>query len=413
MVVGQAVSMAGSLVLVRVLTESLDPEQYGELALGLTVALLVNQVVMGGINNGIGRFFSIAAEQQALAAYLGAARRLMGYATLAVMAVGAILMVALWQAGFSKWMGLTLTVLVFSILSGCNATLNSIQNAARQRIVVAFHGGADAWLKILLAWGMIAWLGGTSTAVVLGFAVSTLVVTGSQLLFMRSQVPAESGSTDPAGAWLARIWAFSWPFATWGVFSWLQQSTNRWALEVFRGTQDVGLFAVLVQIGATPGSLAVGLLITFIGPILYQRAGNSTDRARSAGVDRMIWRLAGAGLLLTGTGFLLAWWLHPWVFKLMVAEKYRHVSHLLGWMVLSGGLLGVSQVLSQKVFCDLATRRMILPGVATPLVGLVATVYGAHAYGLQGVVAASLFYAVFNLTWIAAIARSSRPRVQA
>jgi O-antigen/teichoic acid export membrane protein len=40
---------AGALVLVRVLTEYLTPAQYGQLALGLTVAGLVNQVVMAGM----------------------------------------------------------------------------------------------------------------------------------------------------------------------------------------------------------------------------------------------------------------------------------------------------------------------------------------------------------------------------
>jgi hypothetical protein len=42
-VIGQISSVLGSLVLVRVLTERLDPAQYGQLALGLTVANLVNQ----------------------------------------------------------------------------------------------------------------------------------------------------------------------------------------------------------------------------------------------------------------------------------------------------------------------------------------------------------------------------------
>ena len=55
-VIGQIVSVLGALVLVRVLTEYLEPTQYGQLALGLSVAGLVNQVLMGGVTNGICRF---------------------------------------------------------------------------------------------------------------------------------------------------------------------------------------------------------------------------------------------------------------------------------------------------------------------------------------------------------------------
>ena len=403
--VGQAASMLGALVLVRVLTESLDPAQYGQIALGLTVALLVNQVVMGGVNNGIGRFYSIALEQDALPDYLGASRRLMDFAVLTVFGIGIVLLAVLWMAGLTHWMGLTLAILLFSILTGCNATLVSIQNAARQRLVVAIHGGAEAWLKILLVGWAVILLGRSSTAVIIGFAASTFVVMCSQALFLRNQIPGGSKAEPRGDEWFTKMWMFSWPFSVWGIFSWIQQSANRWALEWFRSTEDVGLFSVLYQIGFTPLSLLVGLLIVFLGPILFQRAGNSTDSSRTAEVDRIIWRLAGTGLAFTGIAFILTWWLHSWIFGLLVASKYRHVSHLLAWMVLAGGLLGIAQILNQKIFCDLSTRRMILPGVVTPLISLGASLAGAHWYGVKGVVAANLLYAALNLAWIALIVR--------
>ena len=63
-IIGQIIAILGSLVLVRVLTEYLKPVQYGQLVLGLTLGGLVNQVVMGGMSNGITRFYSIAAEKK-------------------------------------------------------------------------------------------------------------------------------------------------------------------------------------------------------------------------------------------------------------------------------------------------------------------------------------------------------------
>src|SRR3569832_1874996 len=87
-VFGQIVAVLGSLVLVRVLTEYLTPFQYGQLALGLTIAGLVNQALMGGVTAGIGRFYSIATEWRYLLVYLYASSRLLGFATAAVAAIG-------------------------------------------------------------------------------------------------------------------------------------------------------------------------------------------------------------------------------------------------------------------------------------------------------------------------------------
>lgn len=78
-VLGQVAVVVGSLVMMRMLTEYLTPGQYGELALGLTVAILGNQVVMGGVVNGIGRYYSIAFEKRDLGGYLQASFRLLDY----------------------------------------------------------------------------------------------------------------------------------------------------------------------------------------------------------------------------------------------------------------------------------------------------------------------------------------------
>ena len=136
---------------------------------------------MGGLTAGISRFYSIAAEKNELPEYLKASQQLMGYA---VMIAGAITLASisglLWM-GHSQWIVLATAALVLSVFNGCSSALSGIQNAARQRAVVALHGGVEPWLRILLALGMMLWLGSSSTAVILGSAFSSLIVTGSQL----------------------------------------------------------------------------------------------------------------------------------------------------------------------------------------------------------------------------------------
>jgi len=111
----------------------------------------------------------------------------MTYATIAVLFIGLMLMGGLLWLRYTHWLGLAAAALVFSVISAYNGSLGAIQNAARQRAVVAFHGGLDGWLKILLVVAVMLWLGNSSTAVVIGYACSSLVVTGSQ--FTGSQTP--------------------------------------------------------------------------------------------------------------------------------------------------------------------------------------------------------------------------------
>jgi O-antigen/teichoic acid export membrane protein len=402
---GQVASVVGALVLVRVLTEYLEPAQYGQLALGLTVAGLVNQVVMGGVTAGIGRFYSIAAEKGDLSGYLHASRRLMDYATSAVVAIALLLMAGLLWLGYSQWMALATAALALSVLSGYNSSLSGIQNAARQRAVVAFHGGLDAWLKILLAVGVMLWLGSSSTAVVLGYALSSLLVTCSQLLFLRRLIHPQGKKPHEFTNWGQQIWAYSWPFSVWGVFTWAQQASDRWALQAFASTQDVGLYAVVFQLGYAPIGLATGMAMTFLGPILYQHSGSATDLSRNRSVHRIAWRITFAGLLMTALAFVLTLLLHEWIFQLLVAARYHSVSYLLPWMVLAGGIFAAGQMLALKLMSEMKSAVMTTAKIVTALLGVFLNVYGATKFGLQGVVAAVVAFSGIYFLWMAWLAQ--------
>lgn len=404
-VAGQIATVLGALVLVRVLTKYLDPAQYGQLALGLTVAGLVNQVVMGGVSNSIGRFYSIAAEKNDVPGYLLATRQLLSYATAVVVAIALVLIAGMFWLGFSQWMGLVTVALVFSVLSGYNASLQGIQNAARQRAVVAFHGGLDAWLKILLAIGLMLWLGNSSTAVVLGYALSSFLVTGSQLLFVSKLIRPQEEKSQASLHWGRQMWAYSWPFSTWGIFTWAQQVSDRWALQAFASTQEVGLYAVVFQLGYTPIGLATGMAMTFLGPILYQRSGSATDDARNTSVHRVAWRITFAGLFMTLLAFVLTFSLHEWIFDLLTDARYHSVSYLLPWVVLAGGVFAAGQMLSLKLMSEMKPTAMTTAKIVTAILGVVLNIYGAAQFGLSGVVAALVGFSTIYFLWMAWLAQ--------
>jgi len=402
---GQVASILGALMLVRVLTEYLEPEQYGQLALGLTVAGLVNQVVTGGVTAGIGRFYSIAAEKNDLPGYLHASHCLMGFASAAAVAIALVLVAGLLWLGYSQWIGLASAALVFSVLSGYNASLSGIQNAARQRAVVAFHGGLDSWLKILLAVGVILWLGSSSTAVVLGYVLSSLLVTGSQLIFLRRLIRLQDNKPQPFSNWGPQIWAYSWPFSVFGVFTWMQQISDRWALQTFASEHDVGLYAVVFQLGYVPIGLVTGMAMNFLGPILYQRSGSATDRNRNMSVHRIAWRITFAGLLITALVFVLTFLLHEWIFQVLVSTKYHAVSNLLPWMVLAGGIFAAGQMLALKLMSEMKSAVMTTAKIVTAILGVGLNIYGAARFGLQGVVIALVAFSSIYFLWMVWLAQ--------
>jgi O-antigen/teichoic acid export membrane protein len=405
-VLGQILSVTGALLLVRVLTEHLSPAEYGQLSLGLTAALMVNQTIMGGIINGIGRYYSIAAEHGDLSSYFRATRRLMAYATLTVGGIAVLVIAGLWSAGYLELIGLYLIIIIFSITLGWNGAMSSIQQAARQRAIVALHSGADAWLKPALVVALLIWLNSSSTTIVIAYTLSILIVTCSQLLFLRKSLKLQGTVSvpDESYKWVKQVWQFSWPFSTWGIFTWMQMVSDRWALKAFATIEDVGQYTVLYQIGYVPIGLATGMMVSFLAPVFFQKSGDATNLERNASVHFIAWRITQLSLAAMGLVLMFTWVFHSWIFQLLVAENYRSVSGYLPWVVLAGGLYAAGQTLSLKIMAELRSKKMISIKIVTALIGTSANVIGAWLYGLTGVVSGLVAFSLIYFLWMGALA---------
>lgn len=406
-VVGKVAVVIGSLASVRIITEFLSPTEYGQLSLGLTLVSLFGQVVFGGLGAGIGRYYPVAAEEQDLYGYLVGSRRLLLYGAAIAVAICLVLTLGLDLFGYSEWISIVFAATLLAVLGGYNSILNRIQNAARQRAIVAMHSGLNAWLKIGLAVALLSWLGTSCVAVILGFAISAFLVTLSQLLFLgRTIVPFLPGVPfSKTEDWPSKIWTYSWPFSTWGVFTWMQQVSDRWALGIYGTTQDVGFFAVVFQLGYTPIALVLTLFMSFLTPILFDRAGDATSAERNQDVHQIIWRITTTALFVTGFAVLTTGILHEWLFAILVASEFRWISYLLPWIILAGGIFAAGQLVSLKLMCELKVRELLIPKIATALIGIGLNMFGAAIAGVEGVVAAMVAFSSIYLAWITFLAR--------
>lgn len=403
---GQISSVIGSLVLVRVLTGYLDPSEYGHLALGLTFASLINQLVMAGLIAGIGRFYSIAVEQNAFSSYIRASIRLLVVAISAVIGITALLVLALFFFDYMRWVGLVLAALMLSIFSGCSSALNAVQVAARQRSKAALLSGVDSGLKIVFSVCAITFFGPSGTSVIIGYAASSLLVMVLQFYFLQFLSNINGAKAKELLGWDRRIWMYAMPFSAWGIFTWAQQASDRWSLQYFGNSDEVGLYAVIFQLGYVPIGVAVSFIISFVGPILYSRVGNGLDVKRNNSVHLIAMRIFLFIISLTIIVFIATLFFHQWIFKLFVANRYGSVSYLLPWMILAGGAFASGQMLSLKLMAEMKTKNMTIVKIVSGIFCVGMYIYGAMSFGLPGVVGALVLFGFIYASWMLYIARS-------
>ena len=404
LVLGQLSFIVATLVLIRTLTERLSPVEYGNLALALTLSSLVSQVVFGGIGGGITRFYSVACEYGDLHGFLRQSFLLMLYGTVAVVAAAALPLLGL--IAFSQWelVCLAAVALLFSCIDSYNNAISGIQNAARRRVTVALHMGISIWLRVALAAFAMRLFGFSSVPVITGYILAAMLITASQIVFLRVQLKGRTGASERQHNWQAQIWQYSWPFMAWGFFTWLQQASDRWSLKAFSDPESVGLYIAVYQIGYAPISIALGVVTTFLGPILFEKSGDASNISR---------KLTWLALFTTILVAIATMFFHEQLFGILVAADYLKASYLLPWVVLGGGLFATGQMLALKLMSELRSRKLLVPKITTAALGIVFNIIGASVAGINGVVLALVAFSAVYMLWMMVLGVSQLPRKEA
>jgi O-antigen/teichoic acid export membrane protein len=412
--IGQALAVLGSLVGVSLVSGLLGPAGYGELALAMTAATLVQQVVVSPLAGACQRYFSLARELGELPAWFRAIGGLASSAALLVSGAACVAAVAAYLFGLVFWLPLLGAALVFAILSGASAILESIQTAARHRRWVAWHQATASWLRFGAASAFILVLGNASTIGMLGYCAAGLVVLVSQGMLLPRTWGAGPSSGKPmqsdVALWSRRMYGYAWPLACWGVVMWAQLASDRWALQALASTSDVGRYAVLYQLGCYPIMLLLQSSQQLLSPIFFAWAGDGADINQNRRVTRATnWLVAGC-LALTALATALASGFHGPLFRAVAASEFHEVSWLLPWMVLAGGLLATGQLASFPVMSGVGTRPLLPAKLATGALGIGVSFCGAYLAGLEGVVMGRLLIAAVHGAWMVAIWRCLHSR---
>ena len=397
-VIGQICVVLTSLIIVRILTEKLEPSQYGQLSLALTLGTLIGQVSFSGAMPGISRFYSIAREKSETGYYLSASIRMMTWGLLFAFILSFILLLVLNVL-------VSLLAIIFSVIGNFNTIQSLVQNSARKRNIVAITSISDGLLRVFFVLVLFHFFDSIAATVITAYIFSAIIVFLMNLYFTKRLIKHQIDKSSLSKKWVKEIWLYSKPFVYFNTFTWMQASSDRWAIDLFSTKEDVGLYAVLMQIGFMPATIIGGLVMTIATPILFQRSGDATDTSRNLDIFKQLWTITFISLAVTFAASFFAGLCHDLVFELFVGDRYHSASHLLPWVTLAGGLFATGQLLSIKMMSDLNTKALVWPKIITSVAGVILSFGGAYMWGLVGVIMATVAFSVLQIVSLGWLSR--------
>ncbi|MDX9988224.1 oligosaccharide flippase family protein [Thiothrix unzii] len=408
-ILGQVIASIIGLLGIRLLTEYLSPTEYGELTLGLTVSLIVNQLLIGPLGSGVTRFYCTSIEKQQESDFISATIRLL-YTSIKLTLVFAILAILLlYIYKNNDWIMIILISILFSILTGINAIINGIWLSNNYQLILSINQCAEPLLRITGGISAILLIGSTGINTYAGFVGGTFIILTLQLYIVyKKSIPVFfyfEKSTSVSIFWQKEILQYSYPFAIWGLFTTIHLASDKWILQLYYNSNEVGYYAVLYQIGYIPMTMLTSAITQFLTPILFKKAGDGSNKKKLYAVERITNKVLYLTALFVVIITLISFKLSSFIFSILVANQYQSISNLLPLLILSGGVFGIGQIAVMSLQSQNKTKTILKIKIISAVIGVIFNVILGIQYGLIGMAFSLL---AFSLLYTSLIIRSSQ-----
>lgn len=385
---GQGMAFIGGFLGIKLLTNLMSLESYGQLALGLTIAGVMNMFLYGPLANSIMRFYSIAKEQNEFNSFFYAVKRIhWRYAGIIVLiGIPLVVISGAWKG--RGWGVLVIAALLFGVVNGLNASLASFNSASRQRKIVALHQAADTWLRPIFAAFVIYLLMDAGYAALFGFVLGTLAVVLSQLFYARRDsaqlVIGEIVNEESRQRAFNNISAYAKPFVLIALLGALGIYSDKWLLLEIVGAKEVGIYAAIYQIGSAPVSILTGILSQLMVPVIFERAGTMSNQAQIQRSSKLLFQTTMAFGLSIILVIMAAYYVgQPLIQALTTPEIAKHYQ-ILWIIVLALGMSGLAELLSIVGFKRNLPQAYIFPKAAQTVTFLALGYISIKHFGILG-----------------------------
>ncbi len=408
-ILGQIMNIIFSFIILKLLSK-LGTAHYGIYALVVSIAILVGMVFHTPLSQGLIRFYYHYMEKKLVWKFVGIVYRILLVFTIVLLIISAV---SLLIPRFieTKQPGMFfMAACLYILASKLNEFLNSVLNLIRKRKQNSILLGSEKAITIILFYYLIL-----SNSLNLVYVLLTLVVvamfssTVKLFIFIKS-LPDEDEKSFKATMEMkqeitGKLMKYMIPFFIWGFIGWLQFNGDKWIINGFLSTSDVGIYSVML-------GLITGLIITpftvmndFWSPIIYKQYADMEDTNRiKKGIQYI--RINSTVIFIIALFSTLFTYLWGKDLIILISNSdYAAYWYLLPIICLGTGLYYTGQSLTIHGMALNVPNKYLPPKVAVGVVSVGLNILMIKIFGLDGIAYTILIIGFLYLIYIMNINR--------
>lgn len=380
-------SMMG-VVSVAVFTRLLSPEEYGLYIMVVTTAMFVSTFVFSWIHQSTLRYYARYSSNK-LDHLL--ATSLFSFITMSVLMLFSWYLIQAFlpkMLGQRLWQLLLLGPLVVFAQSGFSL-VQTLQRARRESMRYSFHASGNSVFRFVFAAGMIILLDMKAEALLLAIIISGLPVLVAEVLRLKRECSfSHHHFSQPL---LKQLSHYGLPLIGIACSSMILSSSDRYVIEYFCGSSQVGIYSAGYKIAESSIILFVYFLMTVSFPSLidsYEKAGINEA------VKLMKYYLSIYVIILIPVVFGISF-LRREITSVLFHKSFYDSNAVLPWVLSGVFFMGMSMFFNKGFELKEKTRALFLLIGSSAVLNIVLNLVFVPFWGIVGAaVSTSLAYLV-------------------
>ena len=220
---------------------------------------------------------------------------------------------------------------------------------------------------------------------ILGTILAQLLVWLSIIYFNKSDILFKDNHIYSESVLFSKSIKFGWPIAIIGVLSWLINESDRFFILYYHDTSEVGIYAAAYGLISAPFIMGSGAVAQFSFPFIFR------DSVKSKNIISLVNKILLVNTLIVFVGILLVFFFKDIIAYIGLSEVYRNEAlELFLWIAIGYGFFAMSTSFDLAAYGEKRTKDMLMSYLVASSINVILNFILIPNYASKGAVIATM-----------------------
>lgn len=225
------------------------------------------------------------------------------------------------------------------------------------------------------------------------WSMKIIGILGSTLVFFIKYKLFKASIAIAYRTYLKKYIRFAWPLVLLAIWSWVNNYFDRYAIDYFLSTEEVGIYNASYSVGSKFFLLISPIFMVILTPRVYAQTKKEVKK-------KEIKKFGVFYFLLSIPIIILIYLFRDGIGSILLSKFYKDGFFIIFWIALAYFLLTSTQLIELLFFAEQKTKIILFASILSALINITFNIVLIPKLGILGAALATCFGFIIHLTFV-------------